>query len=157
MTRLLGSCALLLLTLAPSHPSVRARPSAPPRADDLAECLLRSTNDADRALLVQWMFAVVTLHPAVQSVATVSDSTRGSLNRGVAGLMERLLTVSCVSEARAALKNQGQQAFEASFAILGQIAARDMFADSHVMAGMEGFSHYLDAKKLQAALAPTAQ
>jgi hypothetical protein len=101
------------------------------------------------------MFATLALHPAVQTVTAVSDSTRAQLNIAVAALLERLLTVSCRTEARAALKNLGPPAFQASFSILGQVAAQDLFASPQVTAGMQAFTQHLASAKLQAALQPS--
>lgn len=157
MRSLLGVCMLLALSAAPAPGQPLPGGAPPARGDELAECLLRSTSEADRAVLVGWMFATLALHPAVQSVTAVSDNTRDQLNVAVAALLERLLTESCRTEARAALQNQGPQAFQASFSILGQVAAQDLFASPSVAAGMQAFTQHLDGAKLQAALQPSEE
>ena len=147
---------LLVLSLAFGLPSVAA--SAVhlrfSYTDELSKCLVNSTTAADKTLLVEWMFATASLHPAVQSVATVSDSTRDTLNRALAGVVQRLLTVSCKSEARLAIKYEGNGALEASFGILGQVAARELFGDPKVSAGVSAFGQYMNAEELQKALQP---
>ena len=50
------------------------------------------------------------LHPAVGSIASVSDAKRDELNRNAAKIVERLLTESCRSETRNALKHEGSGA-----------------------------------------------
>ncbi len=157
MNRFTRTGALLLLLAAVPVRPARAESPSSLRTDDLTECLLRSTSPADRTLLVQWIFALVALHPDVQSVALVSDSTRTVLNRGVATLMERLLTVSCPAQARAAIKAQGPKAFEASFGVLGQVATQSLFTSPQVTAGMTEFVAFFDVAKLQAALMPEGE
>lgn len=158
MKRLLRALALLLLLAAvPVRPARAAESPTALRTDDLTECLLRSTSPADRTLLVQWIFALVALHPDVQSVALVSDSTRTVLNRGVARLMERLLTESCPAQARAAIKAQGPKAFESSFGVLGQVATQSLFTSPQVTAGMNEFVAFFDVAKLQATLMSEGQ
>lgn len=125
-----------------------------PYTDDLSKCLVRSTSDADRTLLVQWMFAMMALHPAVKSMSTVSDSQRAELSRQIAGVMENLLTVSCQSEAQQAVKYEGKNALETSFSILGQVAGRELFSNPQVAAGMNELEKYVDADKLKKALQP---
>lgn len=135
--------------------SVAARAFAGgPYTDDLSKCLVRSTSDADRTLLVQWMFAMMALHPAVKSMSTVSDSQRMEMSRQIAGVMENLLTVSCQSEAQQALKYEGKNALETGFSILGQVAGRELFSNPQVAAGISELEKYVDADKLKKALQP---
>ena len=125
-----------------------------PYTDDLSRCLVKSTTDTDRTLLVRWIFAMATLHPAVKSMATIPENQRTELNRKTAELMERLLTVSCQSDAQQALKFEGNSAIEASFNVLGQVAGRELFSDPQVATGMAGLNEYLDGEKLKKALLP---
>src|SRR5262245_60520797 len=80
---------------------------AGPYTDDLSKCLVRSTTPEEKSLLVQWMFATMALHPDVKYLAKVTPAERAKLNQRVAALFESLLTRSCLSEARNALKNEG--------------------------------------------------
>jgi hypothetical protein len=93
------------------------------------------------------------LHPAVGSIASVSDAKRDELNRNAAKIVERLLTESCRSETRNALKHEGSGAFEQSFRVLGQVAGRQLFSDPAVAKSITDFANYLDQQKLKA-LAP---
>src|SRR5258706_11445451 len=70
---------------------------AGPYSDEMAKCLVKSTSDADKNMLEKWMFAAAALHPAVQSIASVSDAERNELNKSTARLVERLLTESSTS------------------------------------------------------------
>lgn len=131
--------------------------SAPPASktlEDLSSCLVSSTTDADRSLLVQWIFSMLAQHPDVKPIASVSDSVRGGLNRATADLVMRLVTVSCRAEARAAVQAQGVNGLQPAFSILGQVAAQQLFSHQAVMAGMSDWARLLDRPKLQEALSP---
>ena len=123
--------------------------AAGPYADELSKCLVASTTQEDRALLVQWIFSMAALHPAVKSMARISDGDREQLNRRIAGMMQGLLTSSCVSETKRALKYEGTSTIEASFNVLGQVAGRELFADPSVAAGLGDLTKYLDEQKLK--------
>jgi len=126
---------------------------AGPYSDDLAKCLVRSTTQEDKVLLVRWMFATMALHPDVKYLARVSAAERTRLDKQVATLIESLLTKSCLSEARDALQNEGGATFETSFNVLGQVAARELFAHPDVAAGNAELAKMFDAQKLEKALA----
>jgi hypothetical protein len=80
--------------------------------DEMSRCLVRSTSDADRTLLVKWMFAAAAVHPAVKSITSISDAQRDELNKSAAKLLERLITESCKSEMRKALTYEGPDAIQ---------------------------------------------
>ena len=102
---------------------------------------------------MQWIFAVIAVHPALRSITSVSDTTRDDLNRSVAHVIERLLSESCRIEARAALASGNTGMLENSFGILGQTAMVDLFSDPAVIAALSGLEKYFDSAKLQKALA----
>ena len=126
--------------------------AAAPYTDELSKCLVKSTSDADRTLLVQWMFAMASLHPAVKSMSAMSEAQRTEITRGTAGVMEHLLTVSCRTETQQALKYEGTSAIEASFNVLGQVAGRELFSNPQVAAGLADLGKFVDEKKLKEAL-----
>jgi hypothetical protein len=128
---------------------------AGPYGDELAKCLVRSTGAADKTALVQWMFAMASLHPQVKSMAAISPERRSEATMKAAQMAQRLLTQACVNEARAALKSEGQSALEQSFNVLGQVAARELFADPNVAGGIAEFEKYIDAQALERALKQT--
>ncbi len=118
-------------------------------SDELAKCLVKSTTDADKNSLVKWMFAAAALHPAVKSIASVSDAERDDLNKNAAKLFERLITESCKTETQEAVKYEGPNTLQTSFEVLGQVAGRGLFADPAVARSLADFASYLDKKKLE--------
>jgi hypothetical protein len=113
--------------------------------DDLSKCLVKSTNTNDRVVLVQWMFAMLTLHPAVRSFVSVPDAQRDTATKTAAALFGRLLTADCRKESVNALKYEGVSAIGASFQVLGQVASRDLMTDPNVAKGMKQLGTDLDS------------
>ncbi len=125
---------------------------AVPYADDMAKCLVASTSAEDKSALVQWIFVMMALHPDVKQLANVSDTQRTDSSRNIASISETLLTKSCLSETRDAIKYEGSSTIESSFTVLGQVAARELFTDPGVIGGMSEFGKMLDNEKVHSAI-----
>ena len=141
MVRTLAMVALILLAGLPSPVA-----QAGVYTDDLSKCLVKSSNGADRSVLVQWIFSALSLHPAVQPLASITTEQRDAFNERVAALFSRLLVDDCRKEAIDALKYEGSAAFDASFQVLGQVASRDLMTEPHVATGLSGQIAYYLAK-----------
>jgi hypothetical protein len=124
--------------------------AAGPFADDMAKCLVNSTSPEDRTVLVKWMFGLITLHPDLTAMSSVSTKQRDALSKSAGALFQRLLLESCRSQTQEALKNEGPQTIQYAFQVLGQVATRGLFTDSHVMEGLKDLSKYVDEEKLKA-------
>jgi hypothetical protein len=125
---------------------------AGPYSDEMAKCLVTSTSEADKNFLVKWMFAAAALHPAVKSISSVSDKQRNELNVKTAKLFERLLTESCKSQVKQAIKYEGQSTIESAFQVLGQVAARGLFSDPSVAGFIAQLGNHVDSKKMESVL-----
>jgi hypothetical protein len=123
--------------------------SAGPYTDALAKCLVSSTTSTDKSTLVQWMFATFSLHPRLRQVASITDSDRQKLNKQTAKLFDKLLTESCRSQTKEAIKYEGQSSIENGFDVLGQVASRELISDPAVSAGLAEFAKYSDPKRMQ--------
>ena len=121
-------------------------------ADDLSRCLVDKTTVADKSALVRWVVATTTLHPAVQSLATVSEEERTRANRDTGRLFDRLLTESCREQTRLAMKYEGAGALQSGFQTLGQVAMAELFADPSVVKGLGELDKQIDAQKLKQVL-----
>lgn len=126
--------------------------AAGPYADDLSKCLVRSTGEEDKRSLVKWIFSAVALHPDVADIATVTPTQRTDMTRNTAKLFERLLTESCRTEVKQAVQYEGSQTIGASFQILGQVAARELFSNPNVSAHMAELAKHIDHKKMAEAM-----
>jgi hypothetical protein len=143
MKRLLAATAALLAIAAPA---THARAGV--YTDDLTKCLVRSADANDQTRLMQWMFGLIALNPAVKPNAAITAQEREGFDRGAATLMQRLLTVDCRKETVAALKYEGPSAIESSFRVLGEVAVRGLMSDPTVAAGVRNFTAYIDQDKL---------
>jgi hypothetical protein len=139
------STVIAVLLLAAAVPPAHAGPFG----DDLAKCLVRSTTSEDKTSLVQWMFAVMGLHPQVKQFTMVSPEKRNELNKHMADLMVALLVDRCGKESREAIKNEGMVTIQSSFSLLGQVAAQELFTNPDVAAGLEQFSKSIDENRLK--------
>lgn len=117
--------------------------------DDLSRCLVSSTTPKDKVNLVKWMFTAASRHPAVSSIASVSDKQLDDMNKEVAELFVSLLTETCKEQAQKAVRYEGQIAIQGGFQVLGQVAAAELFSSPEVSAGMDGLAKHIDNQKLQ--------
>lgn len=125
--------------------------------DDLSRCLVESTTREDKFSLVKWMFSAASQHPAVGSIANVSEQQLDETNQRTAELFVDLLTESCREQTIKAVKYEGQVAIQSGFKVLGQVAAGELFASPEVAAGMAGLQKHIDAEKLQSVFGNAAQ
>jgi hypothetical protein len=139
---------LLFLTIIVTATSAYAGPFT----DEMSKCLVRSTSEADKTLLIKWIFAAMATHPDVKSLSAVTPEKGEQLNKETAKLVMRLLTQSCKSETRQAVDFEGDETLKASFGILGQVAMQGLMTNAEVSKYFSGFEKHLDAKELQHAL-----
>lgn len=99
---------------------------------------------------------MMALHPQVGRLAAVSDAQRTELNKGTALLFQNLLTKTCLTETRQALKYEGSATIQTSFGTLGQVAAREIFSNPQVAAGMADLGKYVDKKSFESVM-PSAR
>jgi hypothetical protein len=140
---LLGTMSFLALPL-----------SAGPYGDSLGKCLVSSTTSTQKATLVRWMFAMMALHPEVRSDASITAAQRTALSKDTALLFQQLLTDSCRAETLEAIQYEGAGTIESSFALLGQVAARELFAHPAVAEGMSEFGQFVDEEKMRSLVEP---
>ena len=123
-------------------------------SDELTKCIVESSSTEDVETFARWMFATISLHPAVEPLASVTNKQRDEANKQCADLFTRLISVSCVEQAKKALKYEGQAGFESSFNVLGQMAMRELLMNPKVNAGMSDFEKHFDREKLESAINP---
>ena len=135
---------------------VAAPAKAGPYTDELSKCLVSNSSDADRNVLMTWMFAAIALNPEVATMSRITPEQRKKINQDMAQLFERLATESCRAPMHDAVKYEGTSAIEASFSVLGQVAGRSLFSSPEVAKGMEEMNSMIDESKLQAVFADPA-
>ena len=139
--------ALLIFTgaitlIAPAHAGIYA--------DDLSRCLVENTTKEDRLTLVRWLFTAATAHPAVAEIAKASPEQLEQANKTTGDLFMKLLTESCLTQAKKAVEYEGPATFAVSFQVLGQVAGAELFGSPEVNSAVAGLDKYTDKAKLEA-------
>src|SRR3982751_1881049 len=144
MKRTIAVCSLVVLGQFAAASAV-----AGPFGDAMAKSKVHAPSAQDRAMVVQWIFAFIALHPDVRQLASVTDEKRAVLNKRMADLTMSLLTEHCAEETREAIKIEGMEVLKTSFGVLGKVAVQDLFANDAVKQGLVDFSSNLDEKKIK--------
>lgn len=126
--------------------------SAGPYSDDLSRCLVDSSTTADKIGLVKWVFTAISLHPAVKSIGSVTQEEFDAASQEAAATITRMMTKTCREQTANALRYEGEAAISESFGVFGSVAARELFSNPAVAAGIGGLKKYLDAAELKKAL-----
>ena len=117
--------------------------------DDLSRCLVESSTQEDKTVLVHWVVAAITQHPSVSLLGRATESDIDTANAAAGALFMKLLTDVCADKSKKAIKYEGVAAIQTSFGVLGQVAAAELFGDPAVQKVMAGLAKHLDAKKLE--------
>ncbi len=118
--------------------------------EDLSRCLVDKSSNADKAMVVRWVFASVANSPEVQEISRVTDAEREALHRSMARLFDRLLTKDCRERSVAAIKYNGGEAIATSFGVLGEVAMQSLINQPAVNSEFEKAGLYMDHKALEA-------
>lgn len=148
MSRHRSTACLLSIALALGVASVSPTAQAGVYGDALGKCLVSASTDADKQKLMAWIFSAIALNPPIAPYANISASQRDAIDREMASLFERLVGDDCASEAREAIKYEGDAAFGAAFQLLGQVAGQQMFVSPSVSSGSEAFLKHVDLDAL---------
>ena len=123
--------------------------NAGPFTDELSKCLVKSTTQADKELLITWIYAAMSAHPKVKVLSNISNKKGEELNKNTADLFMNLLTVRCKSETEVAFKYEGVSTFSASFEVLGRVAMQGIMSNPDVNNYMSGLDKYIDTKEIE--------
>jgi len=128
-------------------------------SDQLGSCLTTKASTDDQTLLMKWMFSAMALHPAIQSMGTVTISAeqQAQTDKAMGEMFVRLLATDCRTESVAAIKNEGPGALASAFQTLGQIAGAGLMTAPEVAAGMSGVETHIDTQKLEELAQEAAQ
>ena len=153
MRKSIGMSLALLCLAAALHPTSA---HAGVYGDDLARCLVERTSDADKILLAQWIYTVISVHPSAASLAKISDADREAVAERAGKVFETLLTDSCREQAAKTIKYEGTDALGNGFKVLGEIAMTTLLGDPAVSAESQNFVKYVDQAKITSALSGDA-
>ena len=143
--------SLLVLLLACSSSAV-----AGPFNDKLAVCLVKSTTEADRNVLMRWIFVAMASHPGVKDLSNVPPKAADQLSKDMAALFWSLVSDRCGTETKEAIKYEGTSALTSSFEVLGKVAMQGLMSDAGVSKYMAGVDTYLDKGAMKALFEPVS-
>ena len=138
----------LLLTLSFFQLSEK-RSIAGPFGDEMAKCLVESTNSKDNISLVRWIVRVYGEHPDSNDFINLSIKDKEKIDKEIAALFNRLLLEDCKKETKMALNYEGDQVLIKAFQIMGQVAGRELNKEKNVAEAINKFLNYIDTEKLE--------
>ena len=122
--------------------------SASVTVDELSDCLVKSTTDADKKAVLQWTFVALSAHPDLQSFSQVTTEQRDGLDKNLAQVLQRILVDQCSAETKAVIQTDGLQAVGDSFQELGQETGEQILKTPEIKDQYKGLVRYLDLSKL---------
>ena len=125
---------------------------ADPATDALSTCLVDHTSGRDRKDLARWVILAMAVHPETRPMFSITPEARDGADRVVGRLFQRLVTVDCAEQMRAATHANGELAIKSAFSNLGQVAVQELMSDPQVQASMSGFTKYIDRDAVNKAL-----
>lgn len=134
----LAGCLLL------AGPAGVAQAQAQAPAEALSTCVTGSASDADKQVLVRWLFAALSVHPDLVPMARIAPAQHETIDRDMAALAQRLITEDCVTHVRALSVGQIQQSFQVAFEALGRQAGLSAMSHPAVEAANAKMADYLD-------------
>ena len=146
--RIKGFFFPLLLTLSFFLLSEK-RSIAGPFGDEMAKCLVQSTNSKDNISLVRWLVRVYGEHPDSNDFINLSINDKEKIDKEIAALFNRLLLEDCKKETKMALNYEGDQVLFTAFQILGQVAGRELNKEKNVAEAINKFLNYIDTEKFE--------
>lgn len=132
--------------------SSAATAQAGPYADALARCMNDRMSDADRVVLMKWIYGALGAHPQVQDLGPIDVQKFAPVSRAMGELVQRLIARDCRKEGADAVKNEGMSSIEFAFSSVGQFAARGLFADAAVVERVADYTKHVDVTELTKAL-----
>lgn len=140
---------LLFLLMASSAPLAKAEDST----ESLSRCLADNTSGKDRKDLVRWSFFAMAAHPEIKQFASPElAQAREEVNSAMANVLTRLLTDTCLAQARAAFKQGGFKAVEDSFQTVSKLAMQELMVDKNVVASASEYTKFVDVAKFAKAI-----
>ena len=117
--------------------------------DDATRCLAKSATEADQLILVQWIFAGIARHPAIEKYSSITAEQRVQIDKNMSVLVTRLLSQDCRKEIVTALKYEGGGFLEKSFSALGEIAMGGLTTNPQVGEAMGAWAKDMDVKMFE--------
>lgn len=120
--------------------------------EGLSACLVEASTPDDRQVLVRWIFLAISRHPELAPMTVVAPAQATVIERDAGQLFQRLMTVDCLPQTRAAFTEGAGAAFGSAFEALGLVAANDLFANPQVDGATAGLLQHVDVELIGRAL-----
>ncbi|MBU8975126.1 MULTISPECIES: hypothetical protein [unclassified Lysobacter] len=118
----------------------------------LSACLKTSATQDDRRVLVQWIYAAISVHPDLQAMTRIDADDRAKLEKDAAAIFERLIAVDCTALARQTIVSEGSEGFGNAFKTLGELAMGGVVENPDVQVGMSRLGGMINHERMLKAL-----
>lgn len=109
----------------------------------LSKCFVGAMTGTERTDVAKWLFFSISAHTDIKEYSRVPDDAKIYIDRKVAAMVTRLLTVDCLAQTKAALK-QNPNAVSEAFRVVGESAMQELMMDSKVKESIASYAKYLD-------------
>ena len=115
----------------------------------LQECIKQSTSGRDRIIAARWLMAGMGSAPQLRDLASIEPETKRGIDRQLAQLFTRLMTVDCLNEARPVFQSNDPAAMRAAGGTLGEIAMQEIVAHPETLRAVEGYAEFLNLEDFE--------
>lgn len=140
----------VILTLAFGTTCLTGIAFAGQAAQEMGTCMADSMTGKERKEMAKWVFIGLSAHPDMKELATISEATRTGADKFIGQLITRLLTEDCPSQAKVAVKEEGNTAFKEAFELVGKIATQELMTNPDVLRASSGWQQFVDKQKMKA-------
>jgi hypothetical protein len=136
--------ALAILAASGAPAAARAQDAeAQAQAQALGQCFVDKTTGADRILVMRWMVGALASAPQMADLVKIDTARKTEIDKGMASLFTRLITVDCAAQAKPMFKTKSRGGFETAGGALGRIAMKELMSDPNASKALETFTNYL--------------
>jgi hypothetical protein len=145
----MNKCAAIVAAAAMLASPLVAQPSRLTPAQEsayaraLGECMTNKSTGDDRATFAQWFAVVINSSSKVRGVATVAPGKKDELDRKVAALFTRLMTIDCRDEAKPLWRARSQAGFRTAGEVLGRLAIQEVMSGEDADRMFGGYLSYI--------------
>ena len=119
------------------------------RVTALSHCLAMKSSGQDRETLAKWMLGGLAGTPLSKGLVTLDPASKVQVDKDMARVFERLMTVDCLAEIQAIAKAGDTHGVERGFQTLGQIAMQDVMRDPAVGDSLGAVMNYISPDALK--------
>jgi hypothetical protein len=113
----------------------------------LGSCMVDSMTGKERKEMAQWIFFAIAAHPEIKEYSKLSEAVKNKSDVHMANLVTRLLTEDCLTQAKAAHKQEGQSAIVGAFELVGKVAMQELMMNKDVTSSIGAYAKYIDKDK----------